>query len=84
LAQIEPAVLTRLGRIDPAATGWQRARAALAETLAREGRGAPDLVLRWLASFLLSPADRAAIVADVHVLLAGLPVLQAPEVARPA
>lgn len=84
LAQVEPGVLAALGRIDPAADGWRRARAAVAETVARESRGAPDLVLRWLASFIVSPADRATIVADVHALLAGLPVPATPEVARPA
>jgi AcrR family transcriptional regulator len=84
LAQIDPGVLAGLGHIDPAAPGWQRARAAVSQTLARESRGAPDLVLRWLASFVLSPADRATILTDVHALLAGLPVLEAPEVARPA
>jgi AcrR family transcriptional regulator len=73
LAQLEPSVLAGLGRIDPAGAGWQQARTALSVALARESRRGTDLVLRWLASFLLTPADRATIVADVSALLAGLP-----------
>ena len=87
LAQLEPSVLAAIGRIDPAAAGWQQARTALAAALAREGRRGTDLVLRWLASFVLTPADRATIVADVSALLAGLPAAPAAdsgEVARPA
>jgi AcrR family transcriptional regulator len=84
LADRDPGVLAALGRVDPAAAGWQQARAAVSEMLTRESRGAPDLVLRWLASFILSPADRATILVDVHALLAGLPALETPEVARPA
>jgi len=91
LAQLEPSVLASIGRIDPAAAGWQQARTALAAALARESRRGTDLVLRWLASFVLTPADRATIVSDVSALLAGLPAAPAADggaaatdVARPA
>jgi len=86
LAQREPAVLAALARIDPAAAGWQRARAAVGASLSRESRRGSDLVLRWLASFLLTPADRVTIVADVSALLAGLPAAppEPADVARPA
>ncbi|MCW2595705.1 MAG: transcriptional regulator, TetR family, partial [Jatrophihabitans sp.] len=55
LARVEPATLAALGRIDTGADGWQRARAAVAQALADASRGGTDTVLRWLASFLLSP-----------------------------
>jgi AcrR family transcriptional regulator len=82
LQRLEPGVLAALGRIDPAADGWQRARAAVADALGPQSRTGTDLVLRWLASFLLTPADRVTIVAQVAALLAGLP--EDDSAARPA
>ena len=73
LARLEPAVLASLGRLDDAAPGWQQARSAVDEALARAGRAGTDTVLRWLASFVLSPAPAVAIADDVAVLIAGLP-----------
>ena len=35
---------------------WQLARAAVGAALAAAGRGGVDMVLRWLASYLLTPA----------------------------
>ena len=86
LAQLEPAVLATVGHIDDAAEGWLRARAAVSAALSRESRGGTDLVLRWLASFLLSPAGGQAVARDVELLLTALPVIEVepPEVARPA
>lgn len=92
LAGSEPGVLAALGRIDPGAEGWQRARTAIAETLARESREGAPLVLRWLASFIVSPADAVTIARDVDLLLAALPPARATggatrpgtDVARPA
>jgi AcrR family transcriptional regulator len=85
LADAEPAVLATLGRIDAGADGWQRARAAVAELLARESREGALFVLRWLASFLISPADPATIARDVDLLLAALPPSRpAADVAQPA
>ncbi len=73
LARVEPATVATLGRIDRTATGWQRARTAVDAALAADGRGGADFVLRWLASFVLSPARPAGIAADLAVLVAALP-----------
>src|SRR5579875_2123650 len=81
LAAIEPATLAALGRIDVRAEGWQHARTAVATALAAEGRGGTDTVLRWLASYLISPGRPDTITADVAAMLAGLPPADA-EVAR--
>jgi AcrR family transcriptional regulator len=83
LAAVEPAVLATVGRIDPAAEGWQHARAAVEAALAADSRAGADTVLRWLASYLLSPAGAEAIARDVAVLLAGLPVVEASAARRP-
>jgi AcrR family transcriptional regulator len=82
LADAEPSALARLARIDPTAEGWQRTRAAVDGQLARDGRRGTDTVLRWLASYLITPGAAGDIAADVAVLLAGLPYLSAE--ARPA
>lgn len=69
----EPQVLAALSRIDVRVSGWRRAAEAVDTMLANRGlRGTPT-ILRWLASFLLSPADAADIAIDVDILVAGLP-----------
>ena len=73
LSRVEPATVATLGRIDRTARGWQQARAAVDAALAAEGRGGAEFVLRWLASFVLSPARPASIAADLAVLVAALP-----------
>jgi AcrR family transcriptional regulator len=73
LARVEPGTVAALGRIDRTASGWQRARTAVDAALAADGRGGAEFVLRWLASFVLSPARPAAIAADLAVLVAALP-----------
>lgn len=73
LAELEPATLARLGVIDTDGRGWALARDAVAAALAAAGRGGTELVLRWLASFLLSPAGPAAIADDLAILLVALP-----------
>ncbi len=78
LARVEPAVLATVARIDAAAPGWQRARAAVEAALAAEGRDGVDIVLRWLASFLLTEAEPESIALDVAVLLTGLPAPAPP------
>lgn len=90
LAVVEPAALAAIARIDDAAPAWTLARSAVADLLAGAGRGGADTVLRWLASFLLSPASPDIIAADVAVLVAGLPLAAPvesdagdPVVARP-
>ncbi|MGI8762183.1 MAG: TetR family transcriptional regulator [Jatrophihabitantaceae bacterium] len=76
LARIEPATIAALGCVDTGAEGWRLAHDAVATTLARHRRGGTETVLRWLASYLLTPAGPAAVAADVAVLLAGLPGAQ--------
>ncbi len=83
LTRVEPGTVAALGRIDRTAPGWDRARAAVASALHAEGRGGTDLVLRWLASFLLSPARPAAIAADLALLLDALPAADAGAAADP-
>ena len=73
LARVEPATLARLGRIDLALPQWRTVRAAVDAALGRAGRAGTDTVLRWLASFVLSPADDVVIADDLAVLLTGLP-----------
>ncbi|MDT4939732.1 MAG: TetR/AcrR family transcriptional regulator [Pseudonocardiales bacterium] len=74
LARLEPGTLTALACVDLGAPGWQAARSAVAGALAADRRSGADLVLRWLSSFVVTPAPRAEIAADVAVLMAGLPV----------
>lgn len=78
LGRLEPEVLARLARVDPRAPEWHRTRSAVDRLLRATGRGGADTVVRWLASFLLNPTGRAAIAADVAVLLTGLPAAEAP------
>jgi AcrR family transcriptional regulator len=78
LARVEPATLAAVARIDESAVGWQRARAALEAAVAAESRDGASTVLRWLASFLVTEADEAAIARDVAILLAGLPAVPQP------
>jgi AcrR family transcriptional regulator len=78
LTRLEPEALARLARVDPRQPAWHRTRVAVDRLLRGTGRGGADTVVRWLASFLLNPTGRAAIAADVAVLLAGLPAAEAP------
>src|SRR4051794_29762897 len=73
LARVEPATVATLGRIDRTAAGWQQALAAVDAALAADSRAGGEFVLRWLASFLVTPARPAAIAADLAVLIAALP-----------
>lgn len=77
LARLEPATIATLGCIDTTAEGWRLAREALAVALAAERRGGTDTVLRWLASYVVTPATPAAVAADLAVVLAGLPAAPA-------
>ena len=90
LARIEPGTVARLGRIDPGVPGWQRAQAAVDAALgsggasvgsggAAVGSGGAEFVLRWLASFLLSPGRSPAIDADVALLLHALAAVPAED-----
>jgi AcrR family transcriptional regulator len=73
LARDDAAVLAGLARIDPGALAWQQAYLGTEKILAASGRGGAETVLRWLASYLISPATPASIAADLAVLIAGLP-----------
>ncbi|TAM93544.1 MAG: TetR family transcriptional regulator [Jatrophihabitans sp.] len=77
LARVEPAALARLGRVDPSVAQWRAARAAVDAALGRAGHSGTDTVLRWLASFVISPAEDAVIADDLAVLLTGLPQVPA-------
>jgi AcrR family transcriptional regulator len=88
LARSEPGTLAALSCIDTAAEGWQLAQRGVDAALATGARGGTDTVLRWLASYLISPGAPDSIAADVAVILAGLPEVpaagpMAPESARP-
>jgi AcrR family transcriptional regulator len=73
LARIEPQTLAALGRIDDAAEPWRRARGAVEAALGPDLSQGTDLVLRWLASFVLSPESRVEMAeAEARVLLSGL------------
>jgi AcrR family transcriptional regulator len=85
LARIEPATLAAIACIDSSANGaegWRVAREAVTAALAADGRGGSDTVLRWLSSYVITPASPAAVATDLAVLLAGLPGV--PEAVAPA
>jgi hypothetical protein len=78
LAQREPGTVAALARVDAGAEGWRRARDAVRTAVAAADRGGAELVLRWLASHVVTPSEPATVAADVEVLIAGLPVLPTP------
>jgi AcrR family transcriptional regulator len=85
IARIEPATLAGLACVDPSAEGWRIAREAVLTALAADGRGGSETVLRWLSSYLITPASTATVAADLAVLVAGLPGIPdavAPEAGR--
>ena len=84
LARLEPATLAALARVDASAEGWRKAREAVTSVLGRADREGADIVLRWLASHVMTPASGAAIAADVDILLTGLPARRAAEQAASA
>ncbi|MEP7020885.1 MAG: TetR family transcriptional regulator [Pseudonocardiales bacterium] len=83
LGRIEPATLAALGCIDVTAEGWHSAREAVRSALRAENRGGTDTVLRWLASYLITPGNPASIAADLAVVLAGLPAASPEDAAQP-
>jgi AcrR family transcriptional regulator len=84
LARIEPGTLAVIACIDPSSEGWRSAREAVATVLGANARGGTDTVLRWLASYLITPGSADAIAADLAVVLSGLPVASPLEAAQPA
>jgi AcrR family transcriptional regulator len=79
LARMEPATLAELARINFDCEAWRAARNAVASAVAGESRGGAELVLRWLSSYLLTPANAEAIAADLAILQAALPDVVAGE-----
>jgi AcrR family transcriptional regulator len=73
LALVEPATLVGLARVDPARPAWQLARSAVGDALAAAGLAGADLVLRWLASFVVNPSRPESVRADAELLVASLP-----------
>jgi AcrR family transcriptional regulator len=73
IAQAEPAVLAALLVADRAGPGWRLARDVVHRQLASAGVCGADVVLRWLASHLATPADPDAIRAGAECLTRGLP-----------
>jgi AcrR family transcriptional regulator len=76
LARVEPATLAAVACMDASAEGWRIAGDGVAAVLAGAGRGGAETTLRWLASYLVSPAGPALIAADLEILLTGLPVAE--------
>jgi AcrR family transcriptional regulator len=80
LALLEPQTLAAIGRIDEGAEPWHKASEAVEDMLSAHSRGGADFVLRWLASYLLTPASNREIHSDLALLLAALPVIPEPVV----
>jgi len=76
LGETDAEALSVLARVDVRGAGWARAAQATERLLARRGRRGTPTVLRWLASFVIAPADQDDIAADVAVLVAGLPPIR--------
>jgi hypothetical protein len=76
LARVEPATLAAVACMDSSADGWRIAGEGVAAAVAGAGRGGAETALRWLASYVVSPAGPAVIAADLQVLLTGLPILE--------
>jgi AcrR family transcriptional regulator len=73
LARHEPATLAVLGRVDLSAEVWRTARSAVLAALTAADRTGADLVLRWLASHVVTPSGPETIASEVEVLITGLP-----------
>ena len=78
LSRVEPATVTTLARVDPSTPGWRAAADGLdAAHGVRLGR-AGSLILRWLSSYMVSPASGAEIAAELDLLLSALPPAGSP------
>jgi AcrR family transcriptional regulator len=69
----DSSALSVLSRVDVSTPGWARVAQATDRVLNSQGRRGTPTVLRWLSSFVIAPAERSDIAADVEVLVAGLP-----------
>jgi AcrR family transcriptional regulator len=77
VADAEPAALAGLLARRPSAAGWRAAEEAVRSRLATDGLAGDDLVLRWLASHLATPANAPAIRTAAESLARGLPAAPA-------
>jgi AcrR family transcriptional regulator len=77
LAQTDPGTLAALARVDTRLEGWRRANDAVAAALSRAGLGGTNIILRWLASYVVTPGRPDSIVEDARILLTGLPAAPA-------
>ena len=73
VADSEPVALAGLLARRPTAAGWRAAEEAVRDRLAVDGLAGGDLVLRWLASHLATPATGPAIRTAAEALARGLP-----------
>jgi AcrR family transcriptional regulator len=73
VAETEPAALAGMLVRRPQAAGWRAAEAAVGARLAVDSRAGADLVLRWLSSYLATPAQPDAVRVDAEALVRGLP-----------
>jgi AcrR family transcriptional regulator len=72
VADTEPVAVAGLLARRSLAAGWRAAEEAVRARLAAEGMAGDDLVLRWLASHLVSPARPATIRIDAEAIARGL------------
>ena len=80
LAQLEPALVAALGRIDLGGPVWQRAPSRCASARPRRAWAAPTPCCAGSPPSCCRRQRRASIAADVAVLLAGLPRPRRPDV----
>ena len=84
LARLEPGTVASLGRINPSAAGWLTARDTVRAALREAGVDGAPTALRWLASYVLTPAAADVVARDVEILIAGLPAARVTIEARSA
>ncbi len=68
LGQSEPGTVAALARVDARIETWGRVQQAIAATLTREGLGGASVVMRWLASYLVTPASPESILEDAQIV----------------
>jgi AcrR family transcriptional regulator len=76
LATVEPATVSRLATVDRTARGWQLAERAVRAAV---GAAGTPMVLRWLSSYLTTPARTAEIEGEAEIVAAGLAARARPE-----
>ena len=84
IAETEPAALASLIARRQRAGGWQAAEEVVRTRLAAAGLAGEDLVLRWLGSYLATPASPPAIRSAAEAVARGLPPAPAADRKVPA